>query len=135
MVWGALLKSASLSWLLLTILLILMCILRSHMVYYGRFWKTSTPKRRIFNNPMSPCHSLTYASYWFIQADVALLMLPARSPDCKPIENLRDILARRFYANQRQLDNVDDLKEAIAYEWVRIRWRLSKTSYCLSQNI
>ncbi|KAI5155154.1 hypothetical protein ENBRE01_3494, partial [Enteropsectra breve] len=42
---------------------------------------------------------------------------PAYSPDLNPIENLWGILVHRVYANGRQFDNEDQLKETAIKEW------------------
>jgi len=45
--------------------------------------------------------------------NIALLDWPTRSPDLNPIENIWDIIGRRVYANFRQSQTLDDLKNAI----------------------
>ena len=45
---------------------------------------------------------------------------PAKSPDMNCIENMWGELVRRVYSQGRQFDTVDDLREALMYEWEKI---------------
>lgn len=45
---------------------------------------------------------------------------PAKSPDRKPMENVWGSIVRDVYAAFRQLDNVDNLRDALLHEWKRL---------------
>ena len=49
--------------------------------------------------------------------NINVLEWPAYSPDMNPTENIFGILARRVYMNNRQYDDVDQLKSSIEKEW------------------
>lgn len=54
---------------------------------------------------------------WFRDRNINLLHWPSRSPDLNPIENLWGIMVRRIYANNKQYQTVNELKEAIQEAW------------------
>lgn len=54
-----------------------------------------------------------------MDARVALLDWPHRSPDSNPIENLWGILVQSVYENGRRFDYEDDLRDAIEMAWDR----------------
>lgn len=54
---------------------------------------------------------------WFRDHGIELLEWPSRSPDLNPIENLWGIMVRRVYADNRQFQTVDELKQAILEAW------------------
>jgi hypothetical protein len=56
---------------------------------------------------------------WLRKKKVPTLDWPARSPDLNPVENLWGILVRDVYADCRQFNNVNQLKEAIQRAWDR----------------
>ena len=49
--------------------------------------------------------------------DIEVLEWPAGSPDLNPIENLWRYLVQKVYKNFKQHDDVECLKEAIAFAW------------------
>lgn len=54
---------------------------------------------------------------WFDSKHVTVLDWPACSPDLNPMENIWGTLVRRVYAENKQYDNVTELKSAILKEW------------------
>lgn len=54
---------------------------------------------------------------WFKDKKVELLDWPSCSPDLNPMENLWGIMVRRIYANGRQYQTVEELKNAIQSAW------------------
>ena len=63
---------------------------------------------------------------WLRTNNIALLDWPTRSPDLNPIENIWDIIGRRVYANFRQSQTLDDLKNAIETVWYGLEQDLLK---------
>ena len=55
-----------------------------------------------------------------MEAEITTIEWPARSPDLNCIENAWGELDRRLYAGARQFDTVDDLQEALFYEWEKL---------------
>lgn len=54
---------------------------------------------------------------WFKNQRIDLLEWPSCSPDLNPMENLWGIMVRRIYANNKQYQTVQELKEAIQQAW------------------
>ncbi|KAI5150348.1 hypothetical protein ENBRE01_1441 [Enteropsectra breve] len=54
---------------------------------------------------------------WLEANGIECMEWPAYSPDLNPIENLWGILVLRVYANARQFDDIDQLKETLIKEW------------------
>lgn len=54
---------------------------------------------------------------WLNEHGVKTLPWPAYSPDLNPIENLWGILVQRVYANGRQFQTINELKQSIILEW------------------
>lgn len=54
---------------------------------------------------------------WLTDRKIDVLVWPARSPDCNPIENLWGILVRRIYANNKRYSTVNELNAAISEAW------------------
>ena len=65
-------------------------------------------------------HVSTDTQGWLKKKKVSTLDWPARSPDLNPTENLWGILVRDIYADSRQYENVNQLKEAIQKAWDRV---------------
>lgn len=71
----------------------------------------------IFQQDNASIHVSKSTKDWFERNRVTVMEWPARSPDLNPMENLWGILVRRIYANNRQYQTVDELKEAILEAW------------------
>lgn len=62
-------------------------------------------------------HASASTMHWLQQHNIPVLKWPARSPDLNPIENLWGQLVRAVYADCRQYDDVNSLKQAIQKAW------------------
>ena len=62
-------------------------------------------------------HVSQVTNQFFLDMIISVVDRPACSPDLNPIENLWGILVRAGYKDFRQLDNVEDLREAIETAW------------------
>lgn len=74
----------------------------------------------MFQQDNAPIHVSHSTKAWLQDKGVRALAWPALSPDLNPIENLWGIMVRRVYANGRQFDNVQQLKQAILAAWESI---------------
>lgn len=74
----------------------------------------------VFQQDNAAIHNSRTTKEWFLSKNIEVLNWPSRSPDLNPIENLWGILARKVYANGKQYDNVNSLKDAIRTEWSAI---------------
>ena len=66
-----------------------------------------------FQQDNAKIHVSRSTKRWFEAQNIPLLDWPNRSPDLNPMENLWAILARRVYANNKQYETVQELKDAI----------------------
>ena len=56
--------------------------------------------------------------YWPLNRhQVQVIPCPANSPDLNPIENIWGILVRRIYAENKQYQSKEELKQAIQQAW------------------
>lgn len=58
-------------------------------------------------------HTAGLTARFLIDSNVDVLSRPACSPDFSPIENVWSVLARKVYANSRQILSKDELKSVI----------------------
>ena len=75
----------------------------------------------------APSHRSKSTAAWLIANEVETFAWPPYSPDLNPIENLWGWLARKIYANGRQFDSLDDLKQEIVLQWSLIPSDRTKT--------
>ena len=73
-----------------------------------------------FQQDGAPAHRANSTKEYFADIDVPLLDWPAHSPDMNVIENCWGHLSRAVYDGARQFDTLDDLREAIIYEWEKL---------------
>ncbi|KHJ88717.1 hypothetical protein OESDEN_11487 [Oesophagostomum dentatum] len=67
-----------------------------------------------FQQDNATIHVSNATKSWLRRYDINTLDWPACSPDLNPIENLWGIILRRIYANNRQFNTVNELKDAIS---------------------
>lgn len=70
-----------------------------------------------FQQDNASIHKSVATMSWLQSKQIPVLDWPACSPDLNPIENIWGWLTRKVYANGRQFDNVNELKDAIRKEW------------------
>lgn len=75
------------------------------------------PRGAIFQQDNAPAHTSKASTERMMDHSLIALPWPARSPDANPIENLWAVLARQVYANGRQYDHEDYLKDALYMAW------------------
>ena len=85
------------------------CLLPAALRLAGKNW--------IFQRDNAPIHRSKETNEWCQKKNINVLEWPAYSPDMNPTENIFGILARRVYMNNRQYDDVDQLKSSIEKEW------------------
>ena len=73
-----------------------------------------------FQQDNAPVHVAKLTKQWFTSKNISQLDWPSLSPDLNPMENLWGILARKVYNNNRQFQNLNDLKECILHSWSEI---------------
>ena len=74
-------------------------------------------KNWIFQQDNAPIHASGETQEWFRSKKIQVIDWPAYSPDLNPMENLWGILARKIYENNRQYDNIDQLKNSLEKVW------------------
>lgn len=91
------------------------------------FLRANRRRNLIFQQDNAAIHASKETKNWFNEENINVLPWPACSPDLNPIENLWGILVRRVYANNKQYDSVEALKNAISEEWNKIEPNLLQT--------
>ncbi len=71
------------------------------------------PENTLYQQDNAHTHIANYTKQWLSDNDVNVIDWPARSSELNQIENAWGELARAVYANGRQYDYIDDLKESI----------------------
>ncbi|KHJ87984.1 hypothetical protein OESDEN_12227 [Oesophagostomum dentatum] len=74
----------------------------------------------VFQENNATIHVSSATKSWLWRYNTNTLDWPACSPDLNPIENLCGIIVRRIYANNRQFNTVNELKDAISRAWMEI---------------
>ena len=94
-------------------------ILRPHIVPIFRQRQGLT-----FMHDNARPHTAIITREFLQQNNVPVLQWPARSPDCKPIEHMRDELGRRLRQRPHAPNTVDELAQALLEEWNNIPRRV-----------
>uniref|UniRef100_A0A914EHI6 Transposase n=1 Tax=Acrobeloides nanus TaxID=290746 RepID=A0A914EHI6_9BILA len=81
------------------------------------FFRRNRRQNFIFMQDNAPIHVSRSTRAWLRRKHIPLLGWPANSPDLNPIENIWGILVRRIYAENKQYQNVKELKKAIVAAW------------------
>lgn len=87
-------------------------LLRHGCKIAGRSW--------IFQQDNASINASRHTNQWFSEKKVNVLLWPSKSSDLNPIEKFWGILVRRVYANGRQFQSKQELKDAIKLEWDKI---------------
>uniref|UniRef100_A0A914DTN0 Uncharacterized protein n=1 Tax=Acrobeloides nanus TaxID=290746 RepID=A0A914DTN0_9BILA len=88
----------------------------SLLPYLRRFRR----KNLVFQQDNASIHTSRETLGWLASKNVTLLKWPACSPDLNPIENLWGIIVRHLYANNRQFQSTEELKQAIVEAYLNI---------------
>ena len=78
------------------------------------------PSGCVFQQDNAPAHTAKFTNDFFMEEENTDMDWPLRSPNMNVIENAWGELSRRLYYGGRQFDTVDDLKEALYYEWDKL---------------
>lgn len=73
-------------------------------------------------------HRARVATEFLRQRHTQLMIPPALSPDCDPIEHLWDELGRAVCARPNPPTNLPDLRATLMEEWDNTPWKDSRTS-------
>ena len=73
-----------------------------------------------FQQDNAPAHSARHTHDFFMTEGITDMRWPTKSPDMNCIENAWGELCRRFYRGGRQFDSVEDLRDALFYEWDKL---------------
>ncbi len=74
----------------------------------------------VFRQGNATAHTARDTDTFFFDNDINVLPWPANSPELNPIENMWGILVRDVYMEQRQFNDVEELKEVILRCWDNI---------------
>ncbi len=85
--------------------------------YFFPFMGKYYPCGCVLQQDKAPAHSARHTRDFFMEMEVTDLGWPAKSPELNCIENAWGELTRRLYDGGRQFDTVEDLSEALNYEW------------------
>lgn len=77
-------------------------------------------QREIFQHDNARPHTARVTVDFLEQQNVNVIRWPSRSPDLNPIEHLWDELDRRVRQRQPPPQNLQQLEQALQYEWQRI---------------
>ena len=77
----------------------------------------------IYQQDHASCHTGHVAQEFFTNEGLDVLPWAPKSPDLNIIENIWGILVYRVYYGYRQFETLDDLKEALLYEWDKLELR------------
>lgn len=81
-------------------------------------------------NMIMCAHTARFTRNVLIQNNINVLQWPANSPDCNPIECMRDVLGHRLRQCNTQPQNVHELTNALQDEWARIPCYLLRNQCC-----
>lgn len=90
------------------------------------FIEEKHPGGAVFQHDGAPSHTSKHTKEWLMDNVVSVMAWPSSSPDMNPIENLWGHLARVVYANGRQYETEEDLRESILHAWDTIPPELLK---------
>lgn len=77
-------------------------------------------KSLIFQQDNASVHVSNSIKLWFAKKKIQIMEWPACSPDLNPMENIWGWIVRRIYADNKQYQNVVELRRAINNTWEEI---------------
>jgi hypothetical protein len=75
----------------------------------------------IFQQDNAPIHSAAVNRGWFAERNIRVLPWPSLSPDMNPMENAWGMLVRLTYAEGKQYDSVEALRDGILHSAAKIQ--------------
>ena len=78
------------------------------------------PNGITFQQDSALAHSACHTRDFFVTEGITDMPWPEKSPDTNCIENAWGELCRGLYRGGRQFDSVEDLHEALFYEWDKL---------------
>lgn len=78
----------------------------------------------IFQQDLAKCHDSRATKMWFKENNVTVLDWVSRSPDLNPMENVWGALVRSVYSENRQFNNISELKQVISKAWYELDMEL-----------
>jgi len=85
-------------------------LLGMHLLPFGR---RIGGKNWVLQQDNAPIDTSNASKEWFARNNITLIDWPSISPDLNPIENLWGTLVRAVYANGKQYESVEQLKQGI----------------------
>ena len=74
----------------------------------------------VFQQDNARAHNTAHTREFLMEKELTEMPWPARLPDMNCIKNAWGQLSRRLYEGGRQFDAVDDLREALFFEWNKL---------------
>ena len=84
------------------------------------FLQANRHRRFVFMQDNASVHTATLTEEWLNNQDIDTLPWPVKSADLNIIENVWSEMVRIMYANNRQYNSVDELKDAINRAWDQV---------------
>lgn len=84
------------------------------------FLNRNRKKKLIFQQDNASVHKSNETRSWLETHKINVLQWPACSPDQNPIENIRGLMVRKIYAENKQYTSIHDLKLAVIAAWESI---------------
>ena len=78
------------------------------------------PQGIVFQQDNAPAHTANFTGEFFMEEEVTDMWWPATLPEMNVIENAWGMLSRNLYRSGPEFDTVDDLREALFYEWDKL---------------
>lgn len=89
-------------------------VLQNNLLRQGR---RLLGRNMVFQQDNAAIHSSKFTMQWFKDNKITVLDWPSLSPDLNPTENVWSYLVKNIYANGKQYENINQLKQAIVSAW------------------